>query len=73
MVKDVTGWYTINCQVSENRRLRGERDRHPPSPQQCGETNSSRRFREETSESTYGKDKPASPELVVSAFWQEDT
>lgn len=55
--------YTINCQVSENRRLRDEGDGDPLSPQQCGEANSPRSFREETLGPTCGKDKSASPEL----------
>lgn len=41
--------------MSKNRRLRGEGDRNPLSPQQCGETNNLRRFREETLELLVGK------------------
>lgn len=74
MVKDVSGWYTINCQVRKDRRLRGQ-EKGAPDLQRHGETQS-REIQGGAQDSLRpprGTDRAASPELIIPLLWQDDT
>lgn len=73
MVKDVSGWSTINSHVSKDRRRRSG-DSDSPTPTVRGDKQPREMWG--GAQGTLGPacetDKPASPELMVSASWQDD-